>query len=140
MVSGQSFGSSTVSLACITSLYSVQRFPGGHSLCLAFGSFFYPHPSTLYSSTDKSVWQVPGSIGVRAHGWRVQVCQPWGHNSESPGHPGHPPPLKTTNILSQINILTCGQLLIQGEWFAQLSEQQYPQRRNTNSSRVLRKK
>ena len=29
----------------ITSMYLVQRFPGGHSLCLAFGSFFYPHPS-----------------------------------------------------------------------------------------------
>ena len=41
MVSGQSFGSSTVSLACITSVCSVQRFPGGHSLRLAFGSLFY---------------------------------------------------------------------------------------------------
>ena len=29
----------------ITSMYLVQRFPGEHSLCLAFGSFFYPHPS-----------------------------------------------------------------------------------------------
>ena len=29
----------------ITSMYLVQRFPGGHSLCLAFGTFFYPHPS-----------------------------------------------------------------------------------------------
>ena len=29
----------------ITSMYLVQCFPGGHSLCLAFGSFFYPHPS-----------------------------------------------------------------------------------------------
>ena len=41
VVSGQSFGSSTVSLACITSMCSVQCFPGGHSLRLAFGSFFY---------------------------------------------------------------------------------------------------
>ena len=32
-------------LCFITSMYLVQRFPGGHSLCLAFGSFFYPHPS-----------------------------------------------------------------------------------------------
>ena len=45
MVSGQWFGSSVDSLACITSMRSVQRFPGGHSLCLALGSFFYPHPS-----------------------------------------------------------------------------------------------
>ena len=44
MVSGQSFGSSVISLACITSMCSVQHFPGGHSLCLAFGSFLYPHP------------------------------------------------------------------------------------------------
>ena len=41
MVSGQSFGSSAVSHACITSMCSVQRFPGSHSLRLAFGSFFY---------------------------------------------------------------------------------------------------
>ena len=44
MVSGQSLGSSAVSLACITSMCSVQRFPAGLSLRLAFGSFFYPHP------------------------------------------------------------------------------------------------
>ena len=44
MVSGQSFGSSAVILACITSMCSVQRFPGDHSLHLAFGSFFYPIP------------------------------------------------------------------------------------------------
>ena len=41
MVSSQSFGSSAVSLACISSMCSVQCFPGGYSLCLAFGSFFY---------------------------------------------------------------------------------------------------
>ena len=45
VVSGHSFGSSTVSPACITSMCSVQHFPGSHSPCLAFGSFFYPHPS-----------------------------------------------------------------------------------------------
>ena len=45
MVSGQSFGSSAVSLTCITSMCSVQHFPGGHSLRLAFGLFFYPYPS-----------------------------------------------------------------------------------------------
>ena len=45
MVSGRSFGSSAVSLACVTSMFSVQCFRGGHSLRLAFGSFFYPHPS-----------------------------------------------------------------------------------------------
>ena len=42
---------------------------------------------------------MPGSIGVGAHGWRSQVCQPWGRNSvsglvvpkvEAPGHPEHP--------------------------------------------------
>ena len=44
-VSGQSFGSSAVSLAYITSMCSVQCFHSGHSLRLAFRSFFYPHPS-----------------------------------------------------------------------------------------------
>ena len=41
VVSGQSFGSSVVSLACITSMCLVQCSPGGHSLHSAFGSFFY---------------------------------------------------------------------------------------------------
>ena len=49
---------------CLTSMCSIQHFPGDHSLHLAFESFFYPHPSPLYSSTDKSVWQPPGSIGM----------------------------------------------------------------------------
>ena len=40
MVSGQWLGSSALGLA-ITFMCSVQRFPGGHSLRLAFGSFFY---------------------------------------------------------------------------------------------------
>ena len=40
VVSGHLFGSSSVSLACITLMCSVQRFPGSHSLCLAFESFF----------------------------------------------------------------------------------------------------
>jgi len=37
VVSGRSFGSSVVSLACITSMCSVQCFRGDHSLRLAFG-------------------------------------------------------------------------------------------------------
>ena len=112
-VSGQLFGSSTVSLACITSMCSVQRFSDGHSLRLAFGSFFYLlPPPPLYFSTDKSVGQVPGSIGVGAHGWRALVCQPWGRNSvyglavpkvEALGHPGHPPPLSDTVVKFSLN-------------------------------------
>ena len=93
MVSGQSFGSSAVSLACITSMCPVQRFPGGHSLRLAFGPFFYPHRAPPFTLP------LTGSIGVGAHGWRARVCQPWGRNClglavpkvEAPGHPGHPP-------------------------------------------------
>ena len=113
MVSGQLFGSSTVSLACITSKCSVQRFPDGHSLHLAFGSFFYLLPPLpLYFSTDKSVGQVPGSIGLGAHGWSALVCQLWGRNSvyglavpkvEALGHPGHPPPLSDTVVKFSLN-------------------------------------
>ena len=70
MVSGRSFGSSAVSLACITSMCSVQCFRGSHSLRLAFGSFFYPHPSALNSSTvnqcDKCL--VPLAWGLMAGG------------------------------------------------------------------------
>ena len=83
VVSSQSFGSSIVSLACITPMCSVQRFPGSHSPRLALGS-------------------------LGSHGWRVRVCQPWGRNSvqglavpkvEVPGHPEHPPPLKAMQLL-----------------------------------------
>ena len=52
---GQSFGSSAVSLACVTPMCSVQCFPGSHSLRLAFASFFTSIPPPLYFSTDKSV-------------------------------------------------------------------------------------
>ena len=70
VVSSWSFGSSEVSLACITSMCSVQRFPGGQSLHLAFGSSFYPHPFPLYSSTEKSGDRclVPLAWGLMAGG------------------------------------------------------------------------
>ena len=73
MVSGQSFGSSLVSLACITSMGSVQRLPGGHSLSLSFGSFFYPHsfPSfilALINQCDRCL--VPLAWGLMAGGRR----------------------------------------------------------------------
>ena len=32
----------------------------------------------LYFSTDKSVWQVPGSIGVGAHGGKARVIPAMG--------------------------------------------------------------
>ena len=35
-VSSQRGGASAVRIACISSMYYVQRFHGGHSLCLAF--------------------------------------------------------------------------------------------------------
>ena len=71
-------------------------------------------PPTKFS-TVKSVWRVPGSIGVGAQGWRVRVCQPWGHNFfyglavpkvEAPGHPGHPPPLSNAVVNHLWNNLT----------------------------------
>ena len=94
MVSGQWFGSSTVSLACIISMCSVQRFPGSHSLRLAFGSFCTPILPLLISVAGAWFHQ------LGAHGWRARVCQPWRCNSvkglavprvETPGHPEHPP-------------------------------------------------
>ena len=84
--SGQSFGSSAVGLACITSMCSVQHFPAGHSLCLAFGSFFYPHPSPpLYSSTvnqcDRCLVPLARGHGFASHGGitlsRGWLCQRW---------------------------------------------------------------
>ena len=92
MVSGQSFGSSMVSLACITSMCSVQCFRGSHSLCLAFGSFFYPHPSPppfilpLLNQCDRClfplVWGLmDGGRRFASHGGvtlsRGWLCQRW---------------------------------------------------------------
>ena len=79
MVSGQSFGSRAVCLACITSLCSVQRFPGGQSLRLAFGSIFYPPPPVilpLINQCDRLL--VPLAWGLMAGG---RVCEPWERNS-----------------------------------------------------------
>ena len=91
MVSGRSFGSSAVSLACITSMCSVQCFRGGHSLRLAFGSLFYPHPShplilPLLNQCDGClvplVWGLmAGGRGFDSHGGvtlsRGWLCQRW---------------------------------------------------------------
>ena len=104
MVSGQSFGSSLVSLACITSMCSVQCFPGSHSLRSAFGSFFYPHPSPpfilpLLNQCDGCL--VPLAWGLMAGGrgfatMGVQLCLGAGcAKVEAPEHPRHPPPLAT---------------------------------------------
>ena len=79
MVSGQSFGSSVVSLACITSMCSVQCFIGGHSLRSALGS------------------RLEGA-GLPAMG--AQLCLGAGcAKVEAPGHPGHPPPLVTQLLI-----------------------------------------
>ena len=54
----------------VTSMYSVQRFPGSHSLRLAFGSFFCPHPTRfilplpLINQCDRC--QVPLAWGLMA--------------------------------------------------------------------------
>ena len=90
VVSSWSFGWSPVNLACVTSMCSVQSFPGGHSLHLAFGSSFYPHPFPLYSSTDKSgerclvplVWGLMAGGHWFASHWgatlsRSWLCQKW---------------------------------------------------------------
>ena len=91
MVSGQSFGSSAVSLACITSMCLVQCFRGSHSLRLAFGSFFYPHPYPplilpLLNQCDGCLvplaWGLTaGGRGFASHGGvtlsRGWPCQRW---------------------------------------------------------------
>ena len=108
-VSCQCFGSSMVSPAYISSTCFVWRFlETTNLLCSSFG--FTPiTPPTFYFSTDKSVWQVPGSIGVGAHGWKAQVYQPCGCNSvyglalskvEARGHPGHPPPVSRVAVVN----------------------------------------
>ena len=98
-----------VSIASIISMCLVQCFLAAQLfLRLAFGSSFYPHPSPLYFPTDISVWQVPGSIGEWAHGWKAPVYQPWGHKlclgagfaerKVEVAHPRHPPPLSNAVV------------------------------------------
>ena len=87
---GQSFGLSAVTLACITSMCSVQCFRGGHSLRLAFGSFFYPIPPPLIlpllNQCDRCLvllaWGLmAGGRGFASHGGvtlsRGWLCQKW---------------------------------------------------------------
>ena len=88
---GQSFGSSAVSLACITSMCSVKCFRGGHSLRLAFGSFFLlpsvpPLIPPLLNQCDRCLvllaWGLmAGGRGFASHGgvtlsWGW-LCQRW---------------------------------------------------------------
>ena len=71
-------GSSAVSLACIISMYFVQRFPAASLFVWPLDHSFHsftPNPPPLYFSSDKSVWQVPGPISVGAHGRKARVYQ-----------------------------------------------------------------
>ena len=46
----------------------------------------YPSPNLIFFYwINISVWQVPGSIGMGAHGWRAWVFQPWGRDSIEAG-------------------------------------------------------
>ena len=58
------------------SMCLVQRFRATIPFVKPLDHFICPHPSPFIFSTDKSVWQVPGSIGVGAHGWKARVYQP----------------------------------------------------------------
>ena len=109
MVSGRSFGSSAVSLACITSMCSVQCFRGGHSLRLAFGSFFYPIPPPLNSSSVNQCdrYLVPlawglmaGGRGFASHGG-VTLSRGW------PCHRRKPLDIPGTHLHSATQLLIC---------------------------------
>ena len=69
---GQSFGSSVVSLACVTPMCSVLCFPGSHSLRLAFGSFvplsLHPFIFPLINLFDRCLFSL--AWGVMAGGRR----------------------------------------------------------------------
>ena len=69
---GQCGGANVISLACINSMCLVQCFHCTLLLCLAFGLCLFPTSSFSLFFTDKSVWQLPCSIGVGAHGWKVR--------------------------------------------------------------------
>ena len=81
---GQPFGSST----CNSSMCPVQCFPGGHSLRLAFGSFFYRRILAVHSNCFSFfvvfgyTWFLVQSLFIRNLGrqsWR-EVCLcvwPW---------------------------------------------------------------
>ena len=90
VVSGQLFGSCVVSLACVTFMCSVQRFPGGHSLRLALDHSFTPIPPPfifpLINQCDGClaplVWGLmAGGRVFASHGGvtlsRGWLCQKW---------------------------------------------------------------
>ena len=67
-------------LALLTSsqgaLYSVSRRPlSSFGLWIILFILLPPSLPPFISSSDKSVWQVPGLIGVGAHGWKARVYQ-----------------------------------------------------------------
>ena len=78
-----------VTFSCVHQLHVLSaELPGGHSLCLPCGSFIYCHPSLFF--TFPLTNQESGSIGVAAHGWKVEftrhegltlprgwLCQKW---------------------------------------------------------------
>ena len=72
--------SSAVSLACIISMYFVQRFLGASLFVLPWDHSFHSFtpispPPPFYFSSDKSVCQVPSPISVGALGWKARVYQ-----------------------------------------------------------------
>ena len=77
MVSGQSFGSST----CNSSMCLVQCFPGGHSLCLAFGSFFYRRILAVFCCSFKPFFFL-SSLSSATLGFLCNRCffVLWGDN------------------------------------------------------------
>ena len=76
----------------------VTAFPGDHSLRLAFGSFYYPHPSPpsplFFPLINHCDWcLVPLAWGLMARRRRFTSYELALPKVEAPGYPGHPRPL-----------------------------------------------
>ena len=108
MVSGQSFGSSAVSLACITSLCSVQFFRGGHSFSLwiillppSLPPLILPLSNQCDGCLVPLAWGImAGGHGFASHGgvtlFRGWLCQRW-----------KPLDIPGTHLHSMMQLLNC---------------------------------
>ena len=71
-------GADEVSLTNTSCMCLVQRFPAATHSSSLWIMHLPPPLSLFYFFTAKSVWQVPGSVGIGANGREVQIYQPQG--------------------------------------------------------------
>ena len=68
-------GTDRLVCACNSSIYLVQHFMAASGPCLAFVSYIFPTNLHPFIFLLKLVKQVPGYVGIGAHGSEMQIYQ-----------------------------------------------------------------